>query len=106
MADIGSWLCILAGSVFLLAGGIGILRLPDFFTRIHAAGITDTVAAWLIVTGLALQAGLSQVTLKLGLIVVFIVITSPTATHALAKAALHRGLRPITQDQPTPERED
>ncbi len=77
-----------------MIGGIGILRLPDVFTRMHAAGITDTMGAGLILAGLMAQAGLTLVTVKLVLIVLFLVVTSPTSTHALAKAALTGGLEP------------
>lgn len=89
-----SWGLILAGGLFTLVGGIGVLRLPDFFTRLHGAGVTDTMGAGLILLGLALQAGLSLITVKLVLIFGFFLLTTPTAVHALAKAALHGGLRP------------
>ncbi len=98
LVDIASWLCLLTGSFFVLVGGVGLLRLPDFFTRLHAAGVTDTLGAWTILLGLALQSGFSQVTVKLGLIALFFMLTSPTATHALAKAALHRGVQPLVCD--------
>ena len=94
LADVLGWLCLAAGSLFVLAGGVGMLRLPDFFTRLHAAGVTDTLGAALILAGLATQVAPGLVTVKLALIMVFIVLTSPTATHALAKASLHGGLRP------------
>jgi multicomponent Na+:H+ antiporter subunit G len=90
-----SWVCLLAGSFFVLVGGIGLLRLPDVFTRFHAAGVTDTMGAGLILLGLALQSGLSLVTIKLLLFLVFLIFTSPTATHALAQAAKHGKLRPL-----------
>ena len=93
--DILSWVCILSGAVLSIAGGIGLLRLPDLFTRMHAAGIGDTLAAGLIVLGMAFQAGLGLNLIKLVLIIVFILFTSPTSTHALAKAALHGGEKPL-----------
>ena len=99
VAEVLSWAFIAAGSVFVLIGGIGLIRLPDFYTRIHAAGITDTMGAGLILLGLALQSGLGLVTLKLLLFFVFLIFTSPTATHALAKAALHGKLRPLLHDK-------
>jgi len=89
------WFFLSAGSAFVLAGGIGILRLPDFFSRIHAAGITDTMGAWLIVVGLMFSAGWTLVTAKLLMLLLFLVITSPLASHALAKAAYVRGLKPM-----------
>ncbi len=92
--DLLSWAFILGGGFFLIVGGIGLLRLPDFFTRLHAAGIIDTMGAELMLAGFVLQAGFSLVTVKLLLIVLFIMFTSPTAAHALAKAALHGGYKP------------
>ena len=77
-----------------IAGGIGIHRFPDFYSRLHAAGITDTLCAMLILLGLGLQAGLSIAAFKLALIFVFLFFTSPTASHALANAAQHSGLKP------------
>ncbi len=95
LIDILSWSAILAGSFFSLTGGLGILRLPDFFTRLHAAGVTDTLGAGLMLIGLMLQSGLSLVTVKLVLVLAFLLFTSPTATHALAKAAVHGRVRPL-----------
>ncbi len=92
--DIASWLCLLAGVLLGVTAGIGLVRLPDLFTRMHAAGIGDTLAAGLIFLGLALQAGLTINLVKLVLIMIFIILTSPTSTHALAKAALHGGVKP------------
>ena len=84
-----------AGSIFVLIGAFGLIRLPDFYTRLHAAGITDTLGAELILLGLMFQAGLSLVTVKLILISLLIFFTSPTATHAVANAARVMGLKPM-----------
>tara|TARA_B100000085_G_scaffold72619_1_gene65064 strand:- start:34 stop:372 length:339 start_codon:yes stop_codon:yes gene_type:complete len=84
-----------AGSIFVLIGAFGLIRLPDFYTRLHAAGITDTLGAELILLALMFQAGLSLVTVKLILISLFIFFTSPTATHAVANAARVMGLKPM-----------
>ena len=92
--DLLSWFLILVGGAFGVIGGIGLLRLPDFFSRIHAASLTDSMCAPCIIAGLMLQSGLTLVTVKLGFLVVFLFLTSPTASHALAKAALHGGLHP------------
>ena len=92
--DILSWFLILVGGAFGIIGGIGLLRLPDFFSRIHAASITDSMCAPCIIGGLMLQSGLTLVTVKLAFLIVFLFLTSPTASHALAKAALHGGLDP------------
>ena len=84
-----------AGSIFVIIGAFGLIRFPDFYTRLHAAGITDTLGAELILLGLMFQAGLSLVTVKLILISLFIFFTSPTATHAVANAARVMGLKPM-----------
>jgi multicomponent Na+:H+ antiporter subunit G len=93
--DILSWIFLLAGSALGIIGGIGIHRFPDFYSRLHAVGITDTLCAMLILLGLGLQAGLSIAAFKLVLIFVFLFFTSPTASHALANAAMHSGLKPM-----------
>ena len=95
LLDVLGWVLLVAGSLFVITGGLGMLRLPDFYTRIHAAGLTDTVGAWLILIGLCAQAGLSLVTVKLGILMFFLVATSPLSSHALAKAAYLRGLDPL-----------
>jgi len=89
------WFFVVSGSLFVITGGIGLLRFPDFYTRIHAAGITDTMGAWLILIGLMFSAGWTLVTAKLVMLLIFLVMTSPLASHALAKAAFMRGLRPM-----------
>jgi multicomponent Na+:H+ antiporter subunit G len=89
------WVMILLGSIFVIIGGVGLLRLPDFYTRIHAAGITDTLGAWLILVGLMLHQGWTLQTAKLGMLLFFLLTTSPLASHALAKAAFLRGLDPL-----------
>jgi multicomponent Na+:H+ antiporter subunit G len=94
VTQIVSWGCIIAGALLSLVGGIGMHRFPDFYSRMHAAGTTDTLCAALILLGLGLQAGLSLASFKLLLIFAFLLFTSPTATHALANAALHGGLKP------------
>ncbi|MGB5223616.1 MAG: monovalent cation/H(+) antiporter subunit G [Arenicellales bacterium] len=96
--DILSWIFLVAGGLLGIIGGIGIHRFPDFFTRLHAAGITDTLCAALILSGLGLQSGFSLVSFKLVLIFAFILFTSPTASHALANAALHGGVKPQLDD--------
>jgi len=88
-----SGLALALGCFFMLSGAVGLLRFPDFYTRMHAAGITDTLASFLIIGGLMLVAGWSLALFKLGLILLFIFFTSPTASHALAKAAQHGELR-------------
>ena len=77
---------IISGTFFLLTGTIGLLRLPDFYTRMHATGKCDTLGSLLILFGLSLYLGLSLGSVKIVLIMVFIFLTSPTATHSIAKA--------------------
>ncbi len=92
--DTVSWILLAAGSAFSMIGGLGLIRLPDVYTRMHGAGVTDTMGAGLILAGLMVQGGLSLVSVKLVLILIFLLYTSPTPTYALANAALHRGLKP------------
>ena len=96
--EILSWVFLVAGGLLGINGVIGIHRFPDFFSRLHAAGITDTLCAALILSGLGLQSGFSLVSFKLVLIFAFILFTSPTASHALANAALHGGVKPQLDD--------
>ncbi len=97
LVDVISWACIIVGAVFAIIGAVGILRLPDVFSRMHGAGIIDTLGAGLILVGLMFQAGFSLITVKLILIVVFLLFTSPTTTHALARAALNGGVNPLIE---------
>lgn len=94
LVDVASGACLVAGGFFCVVGGIGVIRMPDFYTRMHAASVTETLGAALILVGLMLQAGLSLVTAKLMMVGLLIFFTSPTATHALARAAFVRGLEP------------
>jgi multicomponent Na+:H+ antiporter subunit G len=96
--DILSWICIVTGAAFSITGGIGIVRFPDFFSRMHAAGLTDTMGALMILAGLALQAGFSAVTFKLVLVLLFTFVSSPTSAHALAASALAAGERPLLDE--------
>ena len=93
--DIASGISFAVGLAFLLIGALGMIRLPDVWARVHAAGIIDTIGAELIVFGMILQAGLTQASLKLLLIGLFLFVTSPTATHAVVNAAFTAGLRPL-----------
>ncbi|MBT3700759.1 MAG: monovalent cation/H(+) antiporter subunit G [Alphaproteobacteria bacterium] len=93
--DVLSWILLLGGGFFVFVGGLGLFRMPDFYTRVHAASLTDTMGAGMILIGLMLQAGWTLNSGKLMMILVFIFFTSPTSTHALAKAALFAGARPL-----------
>lgn len=94
--DLLSWLCLISGGLLGIIGSIGMHRFPDFYTRQHAAGVTDILSALLILLGLGLQAGLTLATFKLLLIFMFLYFTSPGSSHAVANAAMHAGLKPVT----------
>ena len=97
LADIASWILLVIGGFLCVTGAVGVLRFPDFFTRMHAASVTDTLGSGLIIIGLIVQSSFDWlVVAKLLFIVLFIFLTSPTSSHALAKAALHAGLKPWT----------
>ena len=97
--DIASAVCLIGGGAFVVIGSVGLIRMPDFFTRLHAAGVCETLGAWLVLLGLLLQAGWSTVSVKLIMIFLMLAITGPTATHALAKSALHGGVKPKHLEQ-------
>lgn len=92
LLDIVSSILLIAGVFFGLSGAIGLFKFPDFFTRVHAASVTDSIAAMFIIGGLLLQTSFDLNTAKLLFILLFLLITSPTASHALAKSARHGGL--------------
>ena len=96
--EILSGLCLLFGSVLCITGGVGLFRMPDFFSRVHASGVTETLAAPLLLIGLLLQMEWSLDMLKVIMILLVVLATNPTATHAMAKATLHGGLRPRVSD--------
>jgi len=96
--DLLGWGCILAGGFFTVVGAIGLWRMPDLYTRLHASGVLDPFGVSLILIGLMFQAGLTLVTVKLVFIVLLLLFTSPVACHALARAALHRKVPPILGD--------
>ena len=95
---IGS-LCLIAGAIFGLVGAVGLLRFPEFFSRIHAAGITDTLCALLVIIGLILHADHWITVGKLLMILFFLYFTAPTAGHALSKAAARAGLLPRSAER-------
>ncbi len=108
--DILSAVFLITGSLFVIIGGIGVLRFPDFFSRLHGGGITDTMGAGLIMLGLVFQAikvGLDSdlgfapwlVMIKLLMVLFFLFITSPTGCHALARSAVADGLEPLVGDE-------
>ena len=96
VSDLVSLVLILAGVVFVVVGAVGLLRMPDVYTRLHAAGMTDSIGAGAILLGLAVQAGVSLISVRLILIWVFLLLTSPVGTHALARAARSGRVRAYT----------
>ena len=96
--DVVSWISIGGGVFFIVVGSIGLVRFPDVYTRLHASGMTDTMGAGLVLVGLAFQAGPTLITVRLMIIWAFLLFTSPIATHALARAALHGKVEPIRVD--------
>jgi multicomponent Na+:H+ antiporter subunit G len=97
MSDALHWIgggLVIAGTLLTLLGSVGVLRFPDVYTRIHAASLTDTGGATLVLLGLGLVSGLTLETLKLGFIWVFVMLTTPVAANALANAAYSSGHKP------------
>ena len=92
LVDIVSGVLMLSGAACVIIGGIGIIRMPDLFTRMHASSLTDTMATLALFSGMMLQTGLTLATIKLFAIMVFLLLTGPTATYALANAALMAGM--------------
>jgi len=94
LITIFSSLFLLIGSFLCISGGVGILRFPDFYTRMHAVGITDTLGAGLILIALMLLSTDFFVFTKLCMILLLTLLIGPTTSHVLAKAAMHNGLNP------------
>lgn len=97
LLDILSWVLLTLGGLSVLIGGIGALRMPDLYTRMHAASITDSMGAILVLGGVMLQAGWSLATIKLIAVLLFLLLTSPTSSNALASAALLAGTHPLDE---------
>ena len=93
-----SGLLLFLGVLFILVGSIGLLRMSDVFTRMHAAGVTDTIGAAAIILGLMLVAGWTIVLIKLLIVLLFLMLLNPTACHALARAPVH-GIRSPGQEE-------
>lgn len=99
IVEIVSWIAIILGSAFMLIGAVGTLRFPDFWSRVHAVSVTDSAGMLLLTLGMCVQAGFTLITVKLIIIGVFLFITGPTATHAVANAALVSGFLPKGADK-------
>ncbi len=100
MLDALSWALLMGGAFFGITGAIGTLRFPDFYSRVHAGSVTDTLCAFMIIGGLVLQAGFTLVTVKLIMILAYLWYTSPAASHALVRAAHHMGVQPVLYPRP------
>ena len=94
LVNILSWIFIVSGSFFTIVGAVGVFRFPDFWTRLHAASVSDSAGVILLLFGMMLQAGPGLIAVKLLIILIFLFITGPTSTHAVANAALVSGLKP------------
>ena len=93
--EIASWGLILLGSFFTVVGALGLVRMPDVFTRMHATSVTETLGVGFLILGMGLQAGFSLVTLKLFFLLALFFFTAPVVTHALAQACMHDGVKPV-----------
>lgn len=100
-----SWVFLLIGSFFCIVGGVGLNRLPDFYSRGHAVGVTDTMGAGMVMIGLMFQATDPLVLIKLVAVLVFLLVTSPISSHAVARAAWRSGLNPVLAKRPPGEEE-
>lgn len=98
MIDVAiEWLAnglLIIGAASVLIGGIGVIRMPDLYSRMHASSLTDTMATLALFSGLMLHSGFTLATIKLMAIMVFLLLTGPTATYALSNAAFRSGLEP------------
>ena len=92
---IAAYLFLGIGCLLILIGGFGINRMPDVYTRMHAASVSDTLGATLVLFGLMIEAGPTLVALKLAIIILLLLFTGPVATHAVARAALEVGVKPL-----------
>ena len=94
LVDILSGLSIALGVISLITGSIGLVKLPDLFSRTHAVGMMDTAGVGFIILGLIIHEGLTLVSVKLALVGIFLFFTSPVATHAVAQVAFRSGIKP------------
>ena len=97
---------IVAGVFFLMVSALGLLRLPDFYARTHAVGKSETLGSMLVLSGLAVYNGFELSTAKILFILLFVLIANPTATHAVARAALRTGLQPWTRQKGAQKKKD
>jgi multicomponent Na+:H+ antiporter subunit G len=103
MTELGNIITIIFvvfGAFFMLVGSIGVIRLPDFFTRSHATSKSDTLGIMLVLGGLAFYEGLTITGIKLIMIILFVALANPVGSHALARSALFFGIRPWFKGEP------
>lgn len=101
-----SIILIVTGILFMFAGSVGILRFPDFFARTHSVSKSDTIGIIFVIFGLIVFEGLTQSSLKLFLIIMFVALSNPIGSHALGKAALKSGLMPLLHHDKNKSKED
>lgn len=101
--DIASWILVLLGSFFTVVGALGLVRMPEVFSRMHAASVMDTLGVGFLILGMILQAGFSLVLFKLLFILALFFFTVPVVTHALARACLHEGIEPLLAEDRRPK---
>jgi multicomponent Na+:H+ antiporter subunit G len=109
MTEIGNIFTILlvvAGAFFMLIGSVGVIRLPDFYTRSHATGKSDTLGIMLVLGGLAFYEGLSITGIKLILVIMFVALANPVGAHALVRAAFFFGIKPWFKGEPEQRSDD
>ena len=94
LINIFSWISIISGSVFIITGAYGAYKAPGFWIRLQSVSLIESLGAFLMLIGLGLQSGFTFVTVKIVIIGIFLFITGPTSTHALANAAFSSGVRP------------
>lgn len=104
LIDLASWALLLIGGFSCVVGAVGLLRMPDAFTRLHAASVIDTLGFGPIILGLMLQSGFTLTTARLGIVLILVFFTSPVAGHAIARAMRHRNVKPILSEDRTGER--
>ena len=102
LQDLAASVFIAGGLFFFLVGGVGLVRFPDFYARMHPAGKGDTLGATLLVLGLVVHQGFDLLSLKLLLVEAFVLLANPAATHAVGRAAWRAGLKPWTGDDDAP----
>ncbi len=93
-----AYICYAIGSFFVITGAVGMLRMPDYFSRCHPAGVTESAGIPIILIGYIFETGFEITSIKLVLLLIFLILTGPTATHALSKAALMSGKKPVGKD--------